>query len=218
MAMNEALELTWYGQAMFAVSGGGVTVVVDPVPPEVGYRYDPVAADLVLITHGHFDHNYLAGVSGNPRTISASGSFDVSGLKVAGIDSFHDPNRGAERGPIVIYSWEQCGLKLAHFGDLGEEPGPDIMKRLKGLDIVMIPVGGIFTIDGEQAARFARNLAPAVVVPMHYGTRDCAIPLDPVDEFTRRFKVPSREVAERPLIVSRSSLPSSTEVWVLPYR
>lgn len=218
MAMNEALELTWYGQSMFAVCGGGVTVVVDPVPSEVGYRYDPVAADLVLITHGHFDHNYLAGVSGNPQTISASGSFDVSGLRVSGIDSFHDASRGTERGPIVIYSWEQAGLKLAHFGDLGEEPGPDVMKKFKRLDIAMIPVGGVFTIDGEQAARFARNLAPAVVVPMHYGTRDCSIPLDPVDEFTRRFKGTVREVAERPMIISRGGLPSSTEAWVLPYQ
>lgn len=218
MATDDAIDITWYGQAMFTVSGGGVAVAIDPVPPDVGYPYDPVDADILLITHGHFDHNYVDGVKGSPRLISGSGAFAIDGLEVTGYESFHDESRGAARGPVVIYAWEQAGFKLAHFGDLGDRPAADVMKSLEGLDVAMIPVGGIFTIDGEQAARLVRDLSPAIVLPMHFGTPDCTIDLEPVESFTRRFDGTVRQIAERPVSITRESLPSSTEVWVLPYR
>jgi L-ascorbate metabolism protein UlaG (beta-lactamase superfamily) len=216
--MRETLEITWYGQSMFSITSRGVTIVLDPTAPETGYKYDPVQADVVLMTHQHFDHNYAAGVSGNPKIISASGSFDVGGIKVQGFDSFHDSKRGSERGPNVIYRWEQAGLELGHFGDLGDIPRHDVVKKLLKLDVAMLPVGGVFTIDAEQAVRFISDIEPCVAVPMHYGTADCAIPLDPVDEFTRRFKGTVREVAARPVEVSRDSIPADTEAWVLPYK
>jgi len=218
MVAAKSLEIAWYGQAMFRVSSPDVTIVVDPTHPGTGYDYDPVEADIVLITHQHGDHNYLEGVTGNPKVINASGSLDLGPVKVLGYDTFHDSKRGEERGPNVIYAWEQAGLKLGHFGDLGHMPHHDIVKRLQRLDVAMLPVGGVYTIDGEQAVRVIRDLEPRIVLPMHYGTADCALPLEPVDEFTRRFKGTVREIGTRPLELSRESIPSSTEVWVLPYR
>jgi L-ascorbate metabolism protein UlaG (beta-lactamase superfamily) len=216
--MRETLEVTWYGQSMFSIKSRDLTVVVDPTAPETGYRYDPVPADVVLVTHQHFDHGYTAGVTGDPEIISESGTFDVGSVKVQGFDSFHDGVRGSERGPNVIYTWEQAGLRLGHFGDLGETPAPDIVKGLLDLDIAMIPVGGVFTIDGEQAVRLIGDIGPHIVFPMHYGTAEGAIPLDPVDGFTAQFKGTVREISERPLEVSRDSIPAGTEVWVLPYK
>jgi L-ascorbate metabolism protein UlaG (beta-lactamase superfamily) len=92
------------------------------------------------------------------------------------------------------------------------------MKKVLKLDVAMVPVGGIFTIDAEQAVRLIRDLEARIVLPMHYGTPDCVVPLEPVDEFTRRFKGNVRLVTERPVEVTRDSVPPTTEVWVLPYK
>jgi L-ascorbate metabolism protein UlaG (beta-lactamase superfamily) len=218
MPVGESLEMTWYGQAMFSIAGAGVTVVVDPTPPETGYSYDPVGADIVLITHTHFDHNFLGGVAGSPKVINASGRFQLGGLEVRGIDTFHDAAGGSERGNNIIYTWEQAGLRVAHFGDLGHMLKPDITKKLLRLDIAMVPVGGVFTIDAEQAARLVRDLEPSIVLPMHYGTDDGKVPVEPVDEFTRWFKGNVRTVGERSVVVTSSDLPPATEAWVLPYK
>jgi L-ascorbate metabolism protein UlaG (beta-lactamase superfamily) len=215
--MAQSLEITWYGQSMFRVSSLGLTVVLDPTPPETGYSYEPFPADIVLMSHKHFDHAHVQGITGNPKVINASGSFDLGGLKVQGFDSFHDAKEGAERGPNIIYKWEQAGIRLAHLGDLGDTPAPAVTKKLLGLDVVMMPVGGVFTIDAEQAVRLVRDIEPGIVLPMHYGTSACAIPLEPLDEFTRRFTGTVREVSDRPVEVGAGAIPSSAEVWVLPY-
>ncbi|MBK5092489.1 MAG: MBL fold metallo-hydrolase [Actinobacteria bacterium] len=218
MADNQALEIAWYGQAMFTVSGGGITVACDPVPPEVGYTYGPVDADAVLISHEHFDHGYLAGIKGSPTVIKKTGGSRLDGIEVTGIATFHDAKGGKERGPDIIFTWEQAGFRIAHFGDLGVLPGAEMLSSLSGLDVVMLPVGGVFTIDGGQAARLAKDLAPAIAIPMHYKTPACSIPIKGAGEFTGGFSGPVREVAERPVVITRDTLPSATEVWVLPYQ
>lgn len=218
MAENQVLEITWYGQSMFTVSGAGTTVACDPVPPEVGYTYDPVQADVVLISHDHFDHSYLLGIKGSPKVVRTAGATGLDGIDVTGIATFHDAKGGKERGANVVFTWEQAGLRIAHFGDLGVLPGPDMLSVLSGLDVAMIPVGGVFTIDGAQAARFSEELAPLVAIPMHYKTPVLAIPLQEIEEFTSSFSGPVRQVAERPLAITRDALPSATEVWVLPYQ
>ena len=218
MAENRILEITWYGQSMFTVSGAGTTVACDPVPPEVGYTYDPVEADVVLISHDHFDHGYLSGITGSPKVVRTAGATGLDGIEVSGIATFHDAKGGKERGPNVIFTWEQAGLKIAHFGDVGVLPGPEMLSALSGLDVAMIPVGGVFTIDGAQAARFSEELAPAVAIPMHYKTPVLSIPLQEIAGFTGSFSGPVRQMAERPLAITRDALPSATEVWVLPYQ
>lgn len=217
MALDPGIELTWYGHSMFVISGGGTTVAVDPVPPEVGYRYDHVDADVALMTHQHFDHVFLAGIKGSPNAISAAGTFRSGTLTVEGIAAYHDAQQGRQRGPNIIFIWEQGGIRLAHFGDLGAIPGPSVMKGLTGIDVAMVPVGGVFTIDGKQAERLVRDLDPKVVIPMHYATPDCAIKLDGVDVFADRFGGEVRKVPDRPLTVSSDILPMKTEAWIVPY-
>ncbi len=217
MALDPGIELTWYGHSMFVISGDGTAVAVDPVPPEVGYRYDPVNADVALMTHQHFDHVFLAGIKGSPNAISAAGTFEVGTLTIEGIAAYHDAQQGRQRGANVIFTLDQGGIRLAHFGDLGDLPGPPVMKRLTGIDVAMVPVGGVFTITGEQAARLAQDLAPKVVLPMHYATPDCSIKLDGVDVFTGRFPGEVRNVPDRPLTIFSDILPVKTEAWIVPY-
>jgi len=218
MAEDDSLEIAWYGQAMFTTSGAGVTIACDPVPPEVGYSYDPVDADVVLISHGHFDHGHLAGINGSPKVIKKAGTSRLDGIEVTGIATFHDAKGGAERGPNIIFTWEQAGFSLAHFGDLGLEPGPEILAGLAGLDVAMIPVGGVFTIDGRQAAKLVSDLSPAIAIPMHYKTAACSIPIHEIGEFTGSFSGPVREVTDRPFVITREAIPGAPEVWVLPYQ
>jgi L-ascorbate metabolism protein UlaG (beta-lactamase superfamily) len=214
---EESLQVTWYGQSMFRISGGGVDLVVDPVGPQSGYTFEPMPADVVLVTHDHGDHNYVEGIRGSPEVLRATGTFTLDGLHISGFPSFHDPEEGARRGPNVIYAWEQAGLRLAHLGDVGCEPDRVVVDNLKGLDLLMIPVGGVYTIDAVEAARMVRTLSPAVAFPMHYLTDDVLFPLEPLDGFTGAFPGKVRRIEERPAPVTRDMLPSSTEVWVLKY-
>jgi L-ascorbate metabolism protein UlaG (beta-lactamase superfamily) len=218
MAEDGTLEIAWYGQAMFTVSGADVTVVIDPVPPHVGYHYDQVEADVLLMTHEHHDHTYTDGVKGNPKVITAAGNFEAAGLKIKGTGSFHDDVEGRDRGLNVIFSWEQAGFKVAHFGDLGHRLSPELMSQFQGLDVAMVPVGGVFTIDGEQAAQMAVELKPRIFIPMHYLTPEIQIPLRPLKEFTRKVSGNVRVVSERPVTISRESRPVATEVWILSYQ
>lgn len=218
MASDEKLEITWYGHSMFGIAGGGITIVIDPAAPEVGYRYEPVPADAAFISHGHYDHSYLAGVAGKPRVINKRGTFDLGGIQVNAIDAFHDGSRGKERGSTLLFTWQQAGFRLAHFGDLGDTSGISNIELLRDLDIAMIPVGGVYTIDGAGAAMLAADLAPAVVLPMHYATPDCVIPLEPIDGFKSAFAGPVRTISERPLVVTRDTIPLASEAWAVRYR
>lgn len=218
MAPGGALVVSWYGHAMFTVDDGRVKVATDPVPPEVGYSYEPVDADLVLVSHAHFDHNYLEGVKGGPRVIDTAGDFEFDGLEINGFETFHDTERGSRRGRSVIFSWEQAGFRVAHFGDLGDLPEPGVMERLRGLDIAMVPVGGVYTVDARAAAELLEEISPRITIPMHYMTEDSAIELEPVDNFTRLFKGPVKQTGSRRVELSRSDMPSSPAAWVMRYR
>lgn len=213
-----ALEISWYGQAMFTIRGEGKTVCVDPVSPETGYEYGQVDADLVLVSHEHYDHNYVEGVRGYREVLRGSGVREFDGLKITGLPCFHDEEAGALRGENTIFTWEMEKMKLAHLGDLGHTPDPETMDTLSGLDIIMIPVGGVFTIDGSQAAGLAALVAPTLVIPMHYSTPHCNVGVDKLDLFVRDFEGDIKRVDERPLRITSGSLPRSTEAWVIPCR
>ncbi len=218
MSDDKSIRVSWFGQAMFLVEGGGTAVVVDPAPPETGYVYSPVRADVVLVTHSHFDHSYLEGVVGSPVVVDGGGARTVGAIEVRGYDTWHDTAGGEERGPNIAYVWKQGGLKLGHLGDLGHAPRGETLEALRGLDVLMVPVGGVFTIDAAEAAALVEQLKPRVALPMHFGTPDCTIPVRPVDDFKDAYAGKVLEVTERPVEMTAGSLPSGTEVWVLPYK
>src|SRR3989344_961788 len=164
--------ITWFGQSCFRLQGDSSTLVTDPYDQSLGLRLPRLTADLVTVSHDHHDHNNVAavkGMDGNaPFTITMPGEYEVKGTFVYGIPAFHDSKQGAERGPNIIYRIEMDGITLAHLGDLGHLLTNGEVEKLEGVDILMIPVGGFYTIDAKQATEIISQLEPRLIIPMHY--------------------------------------------------
>lgn len=153
------------------VTESGFRIVTDPYDSSCGYPVEPVKADAVLVSHGHHDHNAVENISGNPAVISEKGTFSPDPMiRVTSIRGYHDDEQGEKRGTTLMFLIEAEGLRVVHLGDLGCALNEEQVRKLFRPDILMIPVGGFFTIDGKQAAETAKTLAARTVLPMHYKT------------------------------------------------
>lgn len=163
------MTITWLGQACFKIEGKDTTIVIDPYDASIGLKLPKLTAQILLITHGHRDHANRAGVSGSPFVIEGPGEYEVRNVFVYGVPGFHDTEQGASRGMITMYAVEFEGLTIAHLSDLGTtELTPEQLDKLEDVDILMIPVGGVYTIDAKGAAKVISQIEPRIVVPMHY--------------------------------------------------
>ena len=193
-----ALHVRWFGQSAFALTGAA-SVFIDPfgdmkAARARGYdwRYPPisgVAADLLLVTHEHGDHNEVDAIADVKRTVrSSAGTFDTPIGKVVGIASEHDSVAGTQRGANVIYVFEIRGVRVCHMGDFGQDRlRPEQIAAIGAVDLLFVPVGGMATIDGPAAAALTELLSPSWVVPMHYGTPAAPF-LGPLDPFLSAVK------------------------------
>ncbi|NLW07536.1 MAG: MBL fold metallo-hydrolase [Clostridia bacterium] len=214
----------WLGHASFLLeSPAGVRLVTDPFGPEV-LPVPDVSADIVTVSHEHFDHNHLKTVKGDPqvwRGLTADGKDwekldktykDIRAYTVA---TYHDEAMGAKRGKNAVFVFEIGKLRLAHLGDLGHVLNEEQVKEIGSIDVLMLPVGGTFTIDADQAWQVVEALKPRVVVPMHYlldGMKD--FPIAPVSNFTGGH-ANVRQLGAVKIDRTAEALPSSTEIWVL---
>jgi L-ascorbate metabolism protein UlaG (beta-lactamase superfamily) len=188
------VKIKWLGQSCFLLtSPAGAKILIDPYSPDLGYPMRSVSADVVLITHEHFDHNYFRMASGNPKVIHginpATGEFNqidekFQDVRIYTIHSYHyEKEADQHRGPNAIMVLEMPGLRLAHLGDLGRLLTTDQVKKIGNIDCLMIPVGGVYTITAEQASQVVEQLKPKLIFPMHYKTDAIKLALDPVDKF-----------------------------------
>lgn len=190
--------IQWLGQACFKIQSGEFVTVIDPFAKEVGLTPPRFRADAVLVTHAHFDHANFDSLTGGPFVISGPGEYEVKGIYVEGIETFHDNMQGKERGMNTIYRIEMEGLRLAHLGDFGESAMRDeTVEALGDIDILMIPVGGRFTIDAEEAAKVVKQIEPRYVIPMHYKIPGLKITLDSIDVFLKEMGVAKTEAQEK---------------------
>lgn len=168
-------------------SEGGTKILTDPCDPETGYDIAPVEADCVTVSHAHHDHNYTAAAKG-AKVMSAPGEYTVGDFKITGLPSWHDEEQGAKRGSNIIFILEADGLSLAHMGDIGHMPSEDTIKAMGHIDILLIPVGGVYTVDYKQALDIAYKIAPKVVIPMHYASEKLAFELNELSPFLDNAK------------------------------
>ena len=181
------MKLKWLGHSCFQLTlDDGLVIVTDPYDDSVGYPPLRVSADAVLISHDHFDHSYAAAVQGSPRIFNQPWSFELEGVKITGIPSWHDDKNGAKRGPNTIFIVEAEGLRLAHLGDLGHLPDTEEQAAaLQGLDAMLIPIGGFYTIDTRQAVEIIRACRPRLAVAMHFANAYCHFSISDESEFVR---------------------------------
>ncbi len=178
------MKITWFGQACFElVLSDGTVIICDPYHPNVGYPAHPRPVDVVTVSHEHFDHNFTGWIEGSPVIVRGVGETEVKTVRLTGLPSFHDEEQGAKRGPNTIFVIEADGLRVCHLGDLGDTPSDDVFAAIGKPDVLMIPVGGFYTIDAEAAARIAGKVGARLTIPMHFATGAGEIPIAPVDAF-----------------------------------
>jgi L-ascorbate metabolism protein UlaG (beta-lactamase superfamily) len=216
------MKLKWYGHASFKLTTDkGVRVIIDPYESGFGnggltYGNITDEADLVLTSHDHGDHNYVRNIKGKFTRIEKEGAYEVAGIKVTAIPCFHDASKGKDRGGNLIFVIEADGLKVAHVGDLGHALTTDILQKMGSVDLLLLPVGGFYTIDAKEATEVMNAVKPRLTIPMHYKTEKCAFPIAGVDEFTKGKKgVRIMNAAE--LDVTKQGLPNDAEIIILKH-
>lgn len=160
------------GHAEFLLeTESGVRIVTDPYDESCGYPMHEITADVALVSHHHHDHDAVGCLKGSPRIIDSAGEYTPEqGIRVTAIRGFHDEKKGALRGETLLFLVETEGLRAVHLGDLGDDLDEKQLELLRKPDILMIPVGGFFTIDGKKAAETAKKLEAGIILPMHYKT------------------------------------------------
>lgn len=169
------MQIQYYGQSCFKITtkpaGRGqeeVTIFLDPFDKMIGLRPPQGSADIVMVSHNHPDHNNVAALKGDPYIVDIPGEYSVKGVNIVGISTFHDNQGGAERGLNTVYVFESEDMRLCHLGDLGAAPTEKQLEAINGIDVLMIPIGGKYTLDGEKAAQLVKKIEPKMVIPMHY--------------------------------------------------
>ena len=212
------MEITWLGHSCFRLKGKEATIITDPYHKGLGYSLGKPSADIVTLSHLHPGHGFDEGVSGQPRVIKGPGEYEVAGVFITGIATFHDGQRGGERGGNTIYLIELDEVRVCHLGDLGHMLSAGQVEELGEVEVLLVPVGGVSTISAAQAAETARLLGPKVIVPMHFKTEAVNRELDPVDKFLREMGVKGATAPQPKLSVSRSGLSEEMRVVLLEYR
>ncbi len=218
------MKITYLGHATFLVESGSTTILIDPYDEKVGYPIPRVQAGVVLVTHEHGDHSNVAMAAGKPRVIRglADGKWrtvkeTVDGVSISSVPTYHDASQGKERGRNTVFVLDIEGLRVVHLGDLGHPLDDAAVKAIGRPDVLMVPVGGHYTIDAAQAHDVVARLHPGIVIPMHYKTEvNAGWPIGTLEAFTGGAKVPKH--AGHAVTVEKGKVPRASEVWVMTWK
>lgn len=210
------MKLIWHGHSCFEMDfEGGPRVIADPFDAKVGYPVCKAEADVVTNSHAHMDHNYIAELAGNFSRLNRPGRFVFEDLIVTGVESFHDAEGGAKRGPNILFLYEAEGLKIAHLGDLGHMLDEAQFTALADLDVMLIPIGGFYTIDTETAVEIVRRAKPRIAVAMHFLTAPMKFPISDEKRFVQLTG--ARYVGTKEIKITRGNIGEMAGAIVLEY-
>lgn len=165
------MDITWLGHSSFRIKGKSATVVTDPFESgKVGFKFPKLETDIVTVSHDHWDHNQAGLVGGSPKIVSGPGEYEIKGVSIFGVPTYHDTKQGAERGKNTVYVINVDNLRVCHLGDLGHTLSEEQVGEIGEVDILLAPVGGVYTVDASTASQIVLGLEPKVVIPMHYKT------------------------------------------------
>ena len=202
--------ITWQGHSCFKIQDKlgteGITLVTDPFDKSLGLKLPNFEADIITVSHDHPDHNNVSALRGNPHIVKSAGEYDIKGVMIEGVLSYHDESKGKERGSNVIYRIEMDDITICHLGDLGHVLDNKQLERLEGIDILMIPVGGKNTLDAKKAVEVISQIEPRIVIPMHYKTNDVKADIDGVEKFIKELGIEASY--EEKLKINKKDLPA----------
>lgn len=212
------MQITWYGQSCFRIQAktptGDVSIVIDPYD-KVGLKLPRLTADILCVTHDHFDHANVKAVSGEPFVITGPGEYECRGIAITGTLAPHDKSAGSERGMVTMYSLAIEGMTVVHVGDLGTtELSEQQVEAIDEPDLLLVPVGGVYTIDGKEAASLVSTLEPRIIIPMHYRLPGLTVKLDGVEAFLKHVGNGAGESLDK-LKISKKDLPQEETRIVL---
>ncbi len=211
------MKIKWLGHAAFLITANnGTRIITDPYTVGGGIIYKDIAeaADIVTVSHEHGDHNNVKSVKGKPEVLKGPGTKNAKGIQFKGIGVYHDEQKGSQRGEDTIFCFTVDEVKLCHLGDLGHRLSDAQVKEIGPVDVLLMPVGGFYTVDVAGAADVASKIKPRVVIPMHFKTAGCTYPINTVDDFLKgRERVKRLDASE--VEFSSAKLPAATETVVL---
>ncbi|OGK12217.1 hypothetical protein A3C98_02850 [Candidatus Roizmanbacteria bacterium RIFCSPHIGHO2_02_FULL_37_15] len=213
------MDIKYLGHASFFIKSKEAKLVTDPFDPKmVGLKFPKVEADIVTVSHHHSDHDQTNLINGEPLVIDMPGEYEKKGLRVFGHQSYHDKQKGAERGENIVYKIEGEGVSLLHCGDLGIVLDDAFIDTIGDVDVLLVPVGGFFTIDAVEASELVKKIEPSIVIPMHYNSsklnQQVFAKLLPVSEFLKKIGQESAVPVSK-LTIKKEELEEEMKVVVM---
>lgn len=200
------MEIRYLGHASFHLKGKSASVVTDPFDKEkVGLKFPSVSAEIITVSHDHPDHNVVKGVEGTPLILDLPGEFEKEGIRVSGFATFHDKENGAKRGKNIVYKIEIDNVSILHCGDLGHVFNDETLEEIGTVDVLLVPVGGVYTIDSTEALQIIKQIDPKIVIPMHYkvdGMTETFKDLAPVEDFLTKMGIAIEEKTKKLVVKS----------------
>lgn len=209
--------LKWCGQACFLLtSEKGTRILTDPFNKHLGYPVPRYEVEAITVSHNHYDHNYVRAVPNylDIPILRDQGEYQIQDIHIKGLSSFHDNQGGAARGSNIIFIFQLDGLKIAHLGDLGHTFSPAQLSQLGSPDILLIPLGGTYTIGAKEATAIIEQVDSKLVLPMHYKTSTLRYPLDPLDPFLQD-KQNVEFIESEQLEIKPEKLPPNQKIIIL---
>ncbi|HRY60179.1 MAG TPA: MBL fold metallo-hydrolase [Patescibacteria group bacterium] len=186
------MDIRWLGHSCFEIKNKSISIITDPYSPEIGLKLPKLKANIITVSHDHYDHNNIEAIDSayadkKPFVIDGDGGYEIEGVLVEGIRTFHDDKGGTERGPNTVYDIKIDGMTVCHLGDLGGDLTEEQVEELDGVDILFVPVGGKYTLDAEGAAKVVNKIEPRIVIPMHYQIDGLKMDIGNADKFIKEI-------------------------------
>lgn len=212
------MTITWYGHSCFKIlnSGGQLTIIIDPFKKGLGLNPPRSAADIVLVTHNHPNHNNIQTIAGQPFVINSPGEYEIKGVKIIGLSGFHDNKLGQEKGKNTIYLIEIDKIQLCHLGDLGQENLTDEqIEAIGSVDVLMLPVGGADALGAKEALKVSEQLEPKIIIPMHYKLPGLKVNLAGLDNFLKEIGIEKKTALDKLTLKKKDLTGKEMEVVVM---
>jgi len=212
------MTITWYGQSCFKITNQGnhLTIITDPFDKKfIGLNPPRSAADIVTVSHDHKDHNNVKAISGDPFVINSPGEYEIKGVRIIGCTSYHDKKEGQERGSNTIYLIKIDRIRVCHLGDFGQEKLTDKQLETIGpVDVLMIPVDGVYTISAREAVKITEQIEPTIIIPMHYKLPGLKVSLGDVKDFLKEMGLNKKTAVEKLTLKKKDLTSQETKVVI----